>query len=154
MFLQNFNIRDNFLFSQTPKQEDPATIKKRRERNKIAAMKCRRRKRERIMKLQKVGVCFAHKKVKEKKKKKTTPVDIFCFCQITWQFLCNSIPCTWICTQKLWKHKAGIPHGNITHLGSPREIFFLRFWWGETPKRSNCCSSILEHPDKWWDVTC
>lgn len=37
----------------TPKQEDPATIKKRRERNKIAAMKCRRRKRERIMKLQK-----------------------------------------------------------------------------------------------------
>lgn len=37
----------------TPKQEDPATIKKRRERNKIAAMKCRRRKRERILKLQK-----------------------------------------------------------------------------------------------------
>ena len=31
------------------------------------------------MKLQKVGVCFAHKKVK--KKNKTTPTDIFCFCQ-------------------------------------------------------------------------
>lgn len=35
------------------KDEDPETIKKRRERNKIAAMKCRKRKRERIMKLEK-----------------------------------------------------------------------------------------------------
>lgn len=44
------------------KQEDPATIKKRRERNKIAAMKCRKRKRERIMKLKKkTNECLAQK---------------------------------------------------------------------------------------------
>lgn len=35
------------------KEEDPEVIKKRRERNKIAAMKCRRLKRERIEKLEK-----------------------------------------------------------------------------------------------------
>lgn len=35
------------------KEEDPEVIKKRRERNKIAAMKCRKLKRERIEKLEK-----------------------------------------------------------------------------------------------------
>ena len=39
---------------QRIKEEDPEVIKKRRERNKIAAMKCRRLKRERIEKLEKV----------------------------------------------------------------------------------------------------
>ena len=38
----------NFFLQQLTKKEDPEVIKRRREKNKIAAMKCRRKRKERI----------------------------------------------------------------------------------------------------------
>lgn len=51
-------------------KEDPEVVKKRRERNKIAATKCRKRKRERIEKLQqKTNKIRAEKRMLEEEKK-------------------------------------------------------------------------------------